>query len=254
MTNRQYAEMIRQNYIDQRSLSVELIKLVKDSDKEELEKFLSENESFYQQNKDKQYYRKSFQYRNQFVNLLDEKGFNGFHYSVIEDMKEKQQIFLKYPLININQPTGDGYTPFTLCILRNNYDLMKQLLERDDFDEVTVSKNRNANCFHVACEMNSVKAVDLLIKYELNPFKKDQDGKQGVDYATDYYITNTLNEYMDHFKSKDDSKLELNQKPSVVFGYIQKISQILNYKAKRLIVVDPFSGVLMRYKKKEHFP
>lgn len=83
---------------------------------------------------------------------------------------------------------------------------------------------------------------------------KDEDGKYGVDYATDYYITNTLNEYMDYFKSKDSSSLELEQKPPVVFGYIQKISQILNYKAKRLIVVDPFSGVLMRYKKKEHFP
>jgi len=38
---------------------------------------------------------------------------------------------------------------------------------------------------------------------------KDEEGRYAVDYATDYYITNTLNEYMEYFKTKDSSNLEL---------------------------------------------
>jgi ankyrin repeat protein len=47
---------------------------------------------------------------------------NAFHWSIKLEMKEKQDLLLSHPLLDINQKTRNGYTPLTLCVKYNNLD------------------------------------------------------------------------------------------------------------------------------------
>lgn len=46
----------------------------------------------------------------------------------------------------------------------------------------------------------------------------DEEEKNPLEYATDYYIQNTLKEYIDQLQHDDDDTLP--DKPPVVFGYV----------------------------------
>lgn len=69
----------------------------------------------------------------------------------------------------MNQTTREGYTPLTLCIAKNNLELMKMLLDRPDLEKHRKKNNRNGSPYHQACLLQAVKALDLLIAQKVSP-------------------------------------------------------------------------------------
>jgi len=104
----------------------------------------------------------------------------------MNDIEDLNNLLINYPnIINYNMRNNEGLTGFMLACKKNNYEILKILLNDTNID-IYAEVNTNIydeingyNCFHIACKYGSIDCIKILInsnKFDINKTVKNING------------------------------------------------------------------------------
>ncbi|CAK58392.1 unnamed protein product (macronuclear) [Paramecium tetraurelia] len=175
---------------------------------------------------------------------------------------------------DITSITYDGYSALTLAVLSRNELMVNLLIAQPNLNINHVS--RKGSALHIAIQLNQITILQLLLQHPtLNLNIYNDQLQQPIDVATgkaksmlekELQLRTTINQNQpkDQISILSSKDIPLNtldtfiinrpQKPPVYKGYIEKLHFSHLYSYQRYIVIDPDTGVLVRYQNKEDCP
>ncbi|CAD8059589.1 unnamed protein product [Paramecium sonneborni] len=176
---------------------------------------------------------------------------------------------------DISSITYDGYSALTLAVLSKSELMVHLLIAQPNLNVNHVS--RKGSALHIAVQSNQISILKLLLQHpNINLTIYNDQLQQPIDLATgkakellEKELQSRTDFYQEQQKSyiskasQDDSNpqntldtfiINRPQKPPVYKGYVEKLHFSHLYSYQRYIVVDPDSGVLLRFENQENYP
>jgi len=184
--------------------------------------------------------------------MINQRGFSGwsaFHWAAYFD-----NIDMIAELLNlgakINLHTDDGWTPLQLAVYKNNIEAVKLFVRHPALNINELSTRGTA--LHIAAREGRIQMVSLLIKNGADPCVKTKEGELPYDMAVNEKIKGLFEDLLLRTRAEtvnsEDSGLVL------VRGWVYKKSNYLRNFDRRYLVLNPWRGTLITYKKEKHYP
>lgn len=180
------------------------------------------------------------------VNMADAEGWTLIHYAIHYRNKAIAKFLINQ--IALDAHTKDGFTPLMLCIMRNEFDLFKQMI---DHGKVKIDKvTQKGSALHFAIESKASQFLNYLISKGADPFVLNSAGKPAIDLLEDEDLKARI------LKQKEEEKNfgTLKNKPPSLRGILFKTGNLFRNLKVRYVVVNINQRTLVRYKSRQDVP
>ena len=227
------------------------------------------------------------QYSIKSINIFNTNKWAPLHFACYHGNAEITAYILYNLKGDINILNKDGWTPLHLAVYKQNEDCVRVLISNENIN-TNIKIQNGITALHFACKKNNLKIISILV-YKADINIKDDSGKLPIDYTTDNNIKKFLNKISDSKSDKKLKKIKSNasnlsslsnkskdfqytensnytlypflknlknmpKNPPKVYGLIEKTGNIIPFYRSRYIELDPYKGVLRRFKSVDDFP
>ena len=231
----------------------ELIMIIRENNFKEFESYINKN---------------PIKYPNNYI----KNGWNILHYSSYFGNSKVLEYLINKMNININILTENNWSALHLSIFKQNINCIKILINNKNI-ETNIQINEIGTPLHLAFKMNNYKIILLLLeKCDINI--KDSNNKTPFFYLKNTKIKNLLltknkkeeipNKKLNKEKITNQNKntkykfLDIlpNKKnfPPILYGVVEKTGRLLPIYRLRLIELNPYLGIIKRYKNPLDYP
>jgi len=184
------------------------------------------------------------------INEKGDQGWNAFHWSVYHGDEKICSQFIEAGA-DVSLKTCDGWSTLMLATYKNNFDVVKILLNtgRINVNEVTCK----GTALHIAAKNGKLCIVSYLISHGADcSIKIENEG-----LACEMTTNEKIKELIENTRLKAYAETQEEGTPfkiPIVKGWMYSRTEILFQMCPRYFVLNPEEGTFARYRRKEDFP
>ena len=208
-----------------------------------------------------------------YPNNYIKNGWNILHYTSYFGNSKVLEYLIDKMNININKLTENNWSALHLSIYKHNLNCVKILINNKNI-KTNISINEIGTPLHLAFKMNNYNIILLLLeKCDINI--KDNNNKTPLFYLKNPKLKKIIskNKNLINKKEIEISKTEKNIKsnkntkykfldilpnknnfPPILYGVVEKTGRLLPIYRLRLIELNPYLGIIKRYKNPLDYP
>ena len=201
----------------------------------------------------------------QYPNNNIKNGWNILHYTSYFGNSKVLEYIINTMDININKLTDNNWSALHLSIYKQNLNCISILINNKNI-KTNIQINDIGTPLHLAFKMNNYKIILLLLeKCDINI--KDNNNKTPFFYLKNQKLKNIILKQLKLINNEKTIKSNKNTKykfldilpnkknfPPILYGVVEKTGRLLPIYRLRLIELNPYLGIIKRYKNPLDYP